>query len=100
MTIQNEGQKADRLRSATSPAAEAVELHETVNANGVMRMVAQPDGWAVEPGSRLELKPGGKHVMLIGLLRPLQPGDTVEITLQFDNAGPIQVQVPVRSAVE
>ena len=95
MIIQNAGREADRLRSATSSAAEAVELHETVNDNGVMRMVAQPEGWAIDPGVRLELKPGGKHIMLIGLVQPLEPGDTIEITLNFDRAGPMRVQVPV-----
>ena len=96
MIIRNGGGQGDRLRSATSPAAQVVELHETVDDNGVMRMVPQPDGWELGPGSQLELKPGGKHIMLINLVRPLKPGDTIEVNLNFDKAGPIKVQVPVK----
>jgi hypothetical protein len=96
MTIRNASGQADRLRSASSPAARVVELHETVNDNGVMRMVPQPDGWQISPGGELELKPGGKHIMLIDLVRPLQAGMTIEITLNFDKAGLIKVQAPVR----
>jgi copper(I)-binding protein len=97
MTIRNSGSQADRLRSAASPAAKMVELHETVDDNGVMRMVPQPDGWEIAPGGELVLKPGGKHVMLMGLVRPLEPGATIEITLNFDKAGPVKVQVPVKA---
>jgi periplasmic copper chaperone A len=100
MTIRNASGQADRLRSASSPAASSVELHETVDDNGVMRMVPQPDGWEVAPGGRLELKPGGKHIMLIGLVRPLKAGDTIELTLNFDKAGAIRVQVPVKEMAQ
>jgi copper(I)-binding protein len=100
MTIRNESGQADRLRSADSPAAQSVELHETVDDTGVMRMVPQPDGWEVAPGGRLELKPGGKHIMLLGLVRPLKAGDTIEITLNFDKAGEIRVQAPVKDIAQ
>jgi periplasmic copper chaperone A len=96
MTIRNGGGQADRLRSATSPAAPVVELHESVDDNGVMRMVPQPNGWELGPGGQLELKPGGKHIMLINLARPLKSGDIIEITLNFDRTGPIKVQIPVK----
>ena len=96
LTIRNESGQTDRLRSATSPAAQTVELHETVDDHGVMRMVPQPDGWEVAPGGRLELKPGGKHIMLVGLVRPLAAGETIEITLNFEKAGAIRVQASVR----
>jgi copper(I)-binding protein len=100
MTIRNGTWQTDRLRSATSPAARVVELHETVDDNGMMRMVAQPDGWEIGPGSQLELKPGAKHIMLIDLVRPLEPGMTIEITLTFDRAGAIKVQAPVKAMVQ
>jgi copper(I)-binding protein len=100
LTVRNESGKADRLRSAASPASQTVELHETVDDHGVMRMVPQPDGWEVAPGERLELKPGGKHIMLIGLVRPLKAGDTIEITLNFEKAGAIRVQVPVKEMAQ
>jgi periplasmic copper chaperone A len=100
MTIRNETGQADRLSSAASPAAQSVELHETVDDNGVMRMVPQPDGWEVAPGERLALKPGGKHIMLLGLIRPLKAGDIIEVTLNFDKAGPVMIQVPVKEMTQ
>jgi copper(I)-binding protein len=97
MVIRNGGRQADRLGSASTPAARVVELHETVNDNGVMRMVPQPEGWQIEPGGALVLEPGGKHLMLIDLVNRLQAGDTIELTLNFDKAGPVKVAVPVKS---
>jgi periplasmic copper chaperone A len=97
MAIRNNGGQADRLRSASSPVARAIELHETIDDNGVMRMVPQPDGWEIGPGGELLLKPGGKHLMLFDLARPLQAGETIEITLNFDKAGAVKVQVPVKA---
>jgi periplasmic copper chaperone A len=97
MTVRNSGGEADRLRSASSPAAKVVELHETVDDNGVMRMVPQPNGWEIAPGGKLVLEPGGKHLMLIDLRQPLVSGATIEITLNFDRAGPVRVQVPVKA---
>ena len=100
MTIRNGTGQTDRLRSAASPAARVVELHETVDDNGMMRMVPQPEGWEIEPGGQLELKPGAKHIMLVDLVRPLEPGTTIEIALNFDRAGSIKVQVPVKAIVQ
>ena len=96
VTILNNGQGADRLVSASSPAAKTVELHETVNENGVMKMQPRPEGFEIPAGGTLELKPGGKHIMLIDLVAPLEPGNTIEITLNFEKAGPQKIQVPVR----
>ena len=47
------------------------------------------------PGSPVELKPGGYHLMLMGLVRPLVRGETISVTLSFENAGPVSVEVPV-----
>lgn len=99
MTITNGGQ-ADRLVSATSAAASTVELHETFDDNGVMRMRPVPGGFEISAGGTLELKPGGKHIMLIGLAAPLEAGQEIEITLNFEKADPITVKVPVRAAGE
>lgn len=95
MTILN-GFDADvQLVSAESEAADVVELHETMEDDGVMRMVPQPGGFNVPAGGSVELKPGGKHVMLIGLVDPLEPGEQIEITLNFDNGESTVVTVPV-----
>ena len=81
--------------SAATDAADVVELHETVDDNGVMRMIPQPDGFTVPAGGSVELKPGGKHVMMIGLAKPLETGDEFELTLNFDNGESMTLTVPV-----
>lgn len=95
VTITNRAGHPDALVSATTDAAATVELHETVQEGGVMKMRPLPQ-FEVPAGGRLEMKPGGHHIMLLGLRRDLKPGDTVRITLTFDKAGPMTVEAPVR----
>jgi len=97
VTITNNTREADRLLSASSPAAQTVELHETVDDNGVMKMEPRPDGWEIPAGGTLELKPGGKHIMLIGLTAPLEAGKKIQITLNFEKAGAKTIEVPVQA---
>lgn len=97
MTIVNNTRRPDRLVSAQCPAAKVVELHETINDAGVMRMRPQPEGFEIPFRGELELKPGGKHVMLIDLVVPLRAGESIEVTLNFEKAGAVKVQVPVRA---
>lgn len=96
MTITNATSQDDRVISAETSIAQRVELHETMELDGVMSMIPQPDGFPLPAGATLELKPGGKHVMLMGLVNPLAPGQTYELTLNFEMAGPITIKVPVR----
>jgi len=95
VTLRNRGPARDALLSATADVAERVELHETRNMSGMMMMerVAKVE---LAPGSRVELKPGSYHLMLIGLKRALTPGQTVTLTLQFERAGPITTRAEVR----
>jgi copper(I)-binding protein len=95
MTILNGFGSDVQLVSAESEASNVVELHETVDDNGVMRMQPRPEGFTVPAGGMVELKPGGKHVMLIDLVEPLEPGKQLEITLNFDNGESLTVTVPV-----
>jgi periplasmic copper chaperone A len=97
VTITNNGQAADRLVSASSSAAKTVELHETVDDNGVMKMVHHPEGWEIPAGGTLELKPGGKHIMLINLTAPLEAGKKIQVTLNFEKAGARTIEVPVQA---
>ena len=76
--------------------AGSAELHQMVMDAGVMRMRAVA-GVDVKPGDRLVLQPGGYHVMLEDLKRPLQAGDTFPLTLGFEKAGSIEVSVVVES---
>lgn len=84
-----------QLVSASSPAANVVETHETVSENGVMKMMPLPDGYTVPAGEALELKPGGKHIMLIDVVKPLAPGDELSLTVNFDNGESMELTVPV-----
>ena len=94
-TVLNGLDQAVQLLSVSSPAADVTELHETVDENGVMRMMPRPEGFTVPAGGAVELKPGGKHVMLIGLAQPLNTGDTVDLLLTFDNGDTIALTAPV-----
>jgi copper(I)-binding protein len=87
-----------RLVSAASPAAQVVEVHEMAVVDNVMRMRAIP-AIAVPAGKPVELKPGGFHVMLIGLVKPLEPGTSVPITLTFEGRDGKRETVQVKAEV-
>jgi len=92
-TIRNAG-GPDKLLSVTSPAADA-SLHSTSMDNGVMRM--RPlQALDVPENGTVELKPGGTHVMLMGLKQPLQAGSALELDLKFEKSGERKVSAQVR----
>ena len=95
VTILNRGASTDALVSATADVAQAVELHETRNMSG-MAMMERVEKLEVAPGARVELKPGGHHLMLIGLKRGLSPGARVTLVLRFERAGAVTVSAHVR----
>lgn len=96
MTIVNASATDDRLIAATSDAAVRVELHTHLeDANGVMRMIEVKDGIAVPAQGKAMLMRGGDHVMFMGLTGPFNDGETVEVTLTFEQAGDITVDIPV-----
>lgn len=96
MTIVNTGPTEDRLVGAASDVAAKVELHTHVaDAGGVMRMVEVEEGFVIPAGGSHELRRGGDHVMFLGLARPLEQGDTVTVTLSFEKAGDLVVEMPV-----
>ncbi len=93
--IVNDGSAADALIGASSNVAKVVELHETLIKNNVAEMdpVAQVE---IPAHGRIELKPGGFHLMLIGLTQDLTVGETLKLTLQFEKSGAIVLNVPIR----
>lgn len=93
-TIVNKGASDDRLVAAESPVAGKVELHKTVNDNGVMKMLPV-DAVTVKAGAKVTFRPGGYHVMLIELKQPLKEGDSFPLALTFEKAGKIDVTVKV-----
>jgi copper(I)-binding protein len=93
-SITNQGAKADRLLSVSTPIASKVEIHESRIEHGVaeMREVSSVD---CPPGATVRATPGGLHVMLIGLAAPLALGAEFTLSLQFRDAGPLTLTVPV-----
>ena len=90
LTIQNAG-AADRLVAASSDVSERVEIHEMAMDGDVMRMRELPDGLPLPAGETVDLKPGGYHLMFMGLSGALVEGETLEVTLEFENAGEVVV---------
>ncbi len=93
--IDNSAGQADTLLSAASDVAQTVELHMTEMQGGVMKMMPQ-EKIAIPANSKVEFKPGGLHVMFINLKRELKTGDTFALTLRFQNAGEVNLQVKVQ----
>lgn len=94
MTLTNDGDADDTLVSVSTDAAETVGLHETSTHDGSMSM-REVDGIDIPAGGDAMLEPGGLHVMLIGVTQDLADGDTVDLTLTFDNAGEQTVSAEV-----
>ncbi len=98
LTIENAGE-SDRLVSASSPRAAAVEIHGHETEGGVARM-RKLDAVEVPNGAPVGFAPGGLHLMLIGLTEPIVEGQTFPLTLTFEKAGPIDVVVMVEARGE
>jgi copper(I)-binding protein len=98
MQIANNTDTDDKLLSAATEACDVVELHEMyMKENDVMGMRPVPDGYIALPaGETVELKAGGLHVMCIGKTADFNAGDTYPLTLQFENAGDMEVTVEIR----
>ncbi len=91
----------DTLVSATTAASEVVELHEmTMGDNDVMQMRPVEGGIVIPAGGTAWLKPGGLHVMLIGLTEALEADATIDLTLTFENSDAITLTVPIREPME
>jgi copper(I)-binding protein len=95
LEIDNKGSAPDRLVAASTSAAGKAELHTHIMDGNIARM-RPVDAIEVTPGSATVLRPGGLHIMLIGLKAPLKEGDKVALTLTFEKAGKVDVTVPVQ----
>jgi copper(I)-binding protein len=98
LTVENLGADADRLVSITSAASPDVEIHEMKMDGDVMKMRALPDGLEIPAGGVVELKPGGIHLMFMGVPEPFKEGGRVRVTLTFEKAGEAEVTLPVEAA--
>lgn len=90
-TVENKG-AADRLVGVSGSVADKLEIHTMVREAGVMRM-REVKALDIPANGKLELKPGGLHIMLIGLKSPLKEGDRFPLTLRFEKAGEVKVDV-------
>jgi periplasmic copper chaperone A len=95
LTLTNKGDTPDRLVAVETSAARQAEVHEMKMDGAVMRMRALENGVALPPGQTVELKPGGYHVMFIGLKAPFVKDQKVPATLVFEKAGRVEIEFEV-----
>ncbi|MEM7461258.1 MAG: copper chaperone PCu(A)C [Pseudomonadota bacterium] len=97
MKITNKGQTADKLVSVSAEFSGMSEIHEMSMEGDVMKM--RPiDGLVIGPGETVELKPGGFHLMFMKPKAQVKDGDTHTVTLTFENAGVVEMDMPVGKA--
>jgi copper(I)-binding protein len=97
MKMVNTGGTPDRLVSARSPAADKVEIHEMKMEGSIMRMRELEKGLELPAGGTVELRPGGYHLMFMGLRAPFAAKTRVPLTLVFEKAGTIDVELDVEA---
>ena len=99
MSIYNRSDKSDQLLRIQTDIAKNSSLHSHLNNNGIMKMrrVARI---FIPRNSNIELKPGGVHIMLMGLKKPLTEGNQFNLTLIFKNTGKLTVTVKIKKVAE
>jgi periplasmic copper chaperone A len=97
MRITNGGTVPDRLVGGSTEAAARFEVHSMVMEQGVAKMRPVAGGLQIKPGETVELKPGSFHIMLMGLKLPLGKGQKVKGTLEFENAGKVEIEYQVEA---
>ena len=95
-TVVNPLDQPDHLLFVRTDAGIA-EPHESVVENGVSKMLPRPGGFSVPARGTLTLDQGGKHIMVMGVPEPLEPGAVISATLTFANAGVVQMTIPVQA---
>jgi periplasmic copper chaperone A len=95
LVIHNHGAAADKLTGGSADFAGGVAVHEMTMVNGVSRMREMKGGLNVPANGEVALAPNGYHLMFTGLKQPLKKGETVKVTLNFEHAGQIAVELPV-----
>jgi copper(I)-binding protein len=100
LSIENTGDQADTLTAVSADVEGTVELHETSMVDGQAEMKPVEGGLEIPAGETVVLEPGGYHVMMTDLATPLEVGDTVAVTLTFQEAGDLTVEAKVETFVE
>jgi periplasmic copper chaperone A len=97
LTVTNKGTAPDRLVAARSGASDRVEIHEMKMDGNVMRMRELEKGLEIPAGATVMLKPGGFHIMFMGLKAPFAKDAKVPVTLVFEKAGSLDVALDVEA---
>ena len=96
--LQNTSNRAIRVTAVTSKAATSMQLHETVpSADGGMEMRQKPGGFVIPADGKVQLEPGGNHLMLMGLTKPIRPGDDVTFTLTLSDGSALDFTAPAKA---
>lgn len=95
LTITNHGAAPDRLVAASASIAKETQIHEMAMEGDVMKMRQLVEGIAIAPGETITLAPGGLHIMFMGLNTTLVEGETVPVTLTFEAAGTVTIDMTV-----
>jgi len=94
LSVDNTGATADRLLRASTDVAAKTELHTHIKDGDIMRM-RPVEAIDLPAGKKVMLEPGGYHVMLLGLKKPLKEGERFPLTLEFEKAGKVTVEIAV-----
>jgi periplasmic copper chaperone A len=97
LTITNKGAAPDRLIAARTTAAGQAQIHQMKMGGDVMRMRELDNGLDIPAGATVALAPGGYHLMLVGLKAPFKAGTRVPVTLVFEKAGSIDIELDVQA---
>lgn len=95
MSIENNSDQEQEIIAFQSDAFESVEMHETLMQDGMMAM-QQQESFVLPAKSRVELKPGGKHLMLITPKQAMQLGDDINLIVTFSDNSTQAIQLEVR----
>ena len=95
LTLTNSGTEDDRLVAVETPVASQAQIHEMAMQGDVMKMRQLVDGLVIPAGATVTLEPGGYHLMFMRLNQALVEGETVPVTLTFERAGTITIDLPV-----
>lgn len=95
MSITNNGKQADKLIGGKVPFSQLVEVHQMSMVDGVMKMSQVDGGLEIPAGETVELKPGGYHLMFIGLMEQLKPDENRKGTVIFEKAGSVDIEYKI-----
>jgi len=95
MIIANSSDKADKLLSISTDAAQSATVHETIVTNNIAQMQPVQGGLDIPASGKVSLRPGSYHIMLTGLTRDLVAGGTIKLTLTFQSGTVINLLVPI-----